>query len=251
MQERTSRNALITGGSRGLGLALAVELVRRGWSVIVDARGEVALGAAYRRLTRVSEASGRGGRITAVAGDVLDPEHRKALAEAALGEGGLDAVVLNAGTLGPSPRPRLLEYPPAALAEVFAVNVTAPLAVLQAVRTGLRPGARVVTVTSDAGREPYPGWGGYGASKAAMDHLTAILAVENPEWRVYCVDPGDMRTRMHREAYPDEDISDRPLPEASVPGLVALLEGDHPGGRYEARKVPPGAAAPVPAEAQP
>ena len=149
--------------------------------------------------------------------------------------GGLDALVNNASILGPSPQPALLDYPLETLEEVYRANTLAPLALIQAVRHELKPGARILNVTSDAAVEPYEGWGGYGSSKAALEQLSNILAAENPHLRVYRVDPGDMRTRMHQEAFPDEDISDRPLPEESVPGLLELLTGDLPSGRYEAR----------------
>jgi NAD(P)-dependent dehydrogenase (short-subunit alcohol dehydrogenase family) len=131
----------------------------------------------------------------------------------------------------------LLAYPLETLESVFRVNVIAPLGVLQAVQGQLKPAARILNITSDAGVQAYSGWGGYGSSKAALEQLSAILAAENRSWRVYWVDPGDMRTQMHQEAFPGEDISDRPLPEESVPGLVALLEGDMPSGRYAAREV--------------
>jgi NAD(P)-dependent dehydrogenase (short-subunit alcohol dehydrogenase family) len=147
-------------------------------------------------------------------------------------------VVNNASILGPSPQPSLLDYPLDVLQQVYQVNVIAPLALLQAVRTELRPEARILNITSDAGVEAYPGWGGYGSSKAALEQLSAILAAENPHWRVYWVDPGDMRTQMQQEAFPGEDISDRPLPEESVPGLIELLEGDYPSGRYRAKELP-------------
>jgi NAD(P)-dependent dehydrogenase (short-subunit alcohol dehydrogenase family) len=167
----------------------------------------------------------------------MDPEHRRALAGAAREAGGLDALVNNASVLGPSPQPALLDYPLGILEQVYRTNVFAPLALIQALQEELRPGARIVNVTSDAAVEPYEGWGGYGSTKAALEQLSAILAAENPDLRVYRVDPGDMRTRMHQEAFPDEDISDRPLPEESVPGLVELLTGDLPSGRYAARDV--------------
>jgi NAD(P)-dependent dehydrogenase (short-subunit alcohol dehydrogenase family) len=166
---------------------------------------------------------------------VSDPAHRAALAAAARELGGLDALVNNASTLGPSPRPELLDLPPDAFAQLLSVNVIAPLALAQAMRPELRPGARILNITSDAAVEAYAGWGGYGASKAALEQLSSVLAAERPDWRVYSVDPGDMNTRMQQEAFPGEDVSDRPPPEASAPGLVALLTEDHPSGRYAAR----------------
>ena len=228
MTEHSSRTALITGASRGLGLALARRLAKDGWTLIIDARGAEALEAVRAELAELS-------RIIAIPGDVTDEEHRRALAEAAREAGGLNALVNNASILGPSPQPPLLDYPLDVLEEVYRANTFAPLALIQAVRRELKPEARIVNITSDAGVEPYPGWGGYGPSKAALEHLSAILAAENPSLRVYWVDPGDMRTQMHQEAFPGEDISDRPLPEESVPGLIELLEGDLPSGRYEAR----------------
>jgi NAD(P)-dependent dehydrogenase (short-subunit alcohol dehydrogenase family) len=230
MTTNNRKTALITGASRGLGLALARTLAEQGWQLIIDARGEGALNDAYRELSALTE-------VTAVVGDVNDKSHRRALAAAARALGGLDAVVNNASILGPSPQPELLDYPLATLTEVFQANVVAPLGIIQAVRSALKSGARIVNLTSDAGVEAYEGWGGYGASKAALEHLSAILAAENPGWGIYWVDPGDMRTQMQQEAFPGEDISDRPLPEVSVPGLVALLEGNWPSGRYAARDV--------------
>jgi NAD(P)-dependent dehydrogenase (short-subunit alcohol dehydrogenase family) len=225
-----SQTALITGASRGLGLALARALARRGWTLILDARGAEARAAARAELAQHT-------RVTALAGDVRDPAHRRTLAAAVRDAGGLDALVNNASVLGPSPQPQLLDYPLDVLEQVYQANVFAPLALLQAVRDLLKPGARVLNVTSDAGVEAYAGWGGYGASKAALEQLSKVLAAERPDWRVYWVDPGDMRTQMHQEAYPGEDISDRPLPETSVPGLLALLEGELPSGRYAARQL--------------
>jgi NAD(P)-dependent dehydrogenase (short-subunit alcohol dehydrogenase family) len=222
------KTALITGASRGLGLALARRLAREDWTLIIDARGAEALEATRAELAQLT-------RVIAIPGDVTDEEHRRALAGAAHEAGGLDALVNNASVLGPSPQPTLLDYPIEVLEEVYRANTIAPLALIQSVRNELKPGARILNITSDAAVEPYEGWGGYGSSKAALEQLSAILAAENPSLRVYRVDPGDIRTRMQEEAFPGEDISDRPLPEESVPGLLELLEGDLPSGRYEAR----------------
>ena len=162
-----------------------------------------------------------------------------ALEQAAASLGGLDAIIHNASQLGPSPQPELLDYPLDALEQVYRVNVFAPLTLTQALRTQIRDGAAIIFVTSDAAVEAYEGWGGYGSSKAALEQLSAVLAAENPAWKVYTADPGDMRTQMHQEAFPGEDISDRPLPETSVPGFMLLLEGSLPSGRYQARELVP------------
>ncbi len=226
----TNRTALITGASRGLGLALARQLARGKWTLIIDARGAKALEVAHAELANLTD-------VIAIAGDVTDEAHRRTLASAAHRIGGLDALVNNASFLGPSPQPNLLDYPLDVLERVYRTNVIAPLALIQAVRHELKPGAYVINITSDAGVEAYPGWGGYGSSKAALEQLSNILAAENPDLRVYWVDPGDMRTQMHQEAFPGEDISDRPLPEESVPGLLELLTGKYVSGRYAARKL--------------
>ncbi len=226
----STQTALITGASRGLGLALARELVQQNWRLIINARGADALEDAREELSKWTD-------VIAIAGDVTDPEHRKALTHAANELGGLDALINNASILGPSPQPELLNYPLDILTDVYRANVIAPLGVLQALQHTLKLDARVINITSDAAREAYPGWGGYGSSKAALEQLSNVLAAERPDWRIYWVDPGDMRTQMHREAFPFEDISDRPLPETSVPGFIELLKSNSPSGRYAAREL--------------
>lgn len=168
---------------------------------------------------------------------IQDEAHRLALIEAARAAGGLNALVNNASILGPSPQPQLLDYPLQVLEQVYRVNVFAPLRLIQLALPVLRADARVINVTSDAAIQGYPGWGGYGSSKAALEQLSNVFAAEHPELRVYWVDPGDMNTQMHQEAFPGEDISDRPLPETSVPGLLHLLEDTLPSGRYMAREL--------------
>jgi NAD(P)-dependent dehydrogenase (short-subunit alcohol dehydrogenase family) len=222
------RTAIVTGASRGLGLALARALAERGWRLAIDARGGDALEAAREELAGLTD-------VVAVTGDVGDDAHRYELVAAA-GDP-IDVVVNNASLLGPSPLPQVADLAPAALEDILRANVVGPLGVIQLALPHMREGGRIVNVTSDAAVEPYEGWGGYGSSKAALEHLTRILAAERPDLRVYSVDPGDMRTRMHQDAFPGEDISDRPPPEASVPGLLALIEGELPSGRYAARQL--------------
>jgi NAD(P)-dependent dehydrogenase (short-subunit alcohol dehydrogenase family) len=228
------RNALVTGASRGLGLALARALAERGWSLVVDARGAEALEAARRELASYTQ-------VAAIAGDVADSGHRRALVDAV--DGPLDLLVNNASMLGASPLPALADYPVDVLERVFRVNVAAPLALIQQALPVVAPGARVINVSSDAAVEAYEGWGGYGAAKAALDQLTNVLAAERHDLHVYAVDPGDMNTQMQQDAYPGEDVSDRPPPEESIPGLLTLIEGELPSGRYAAREL----ALPVPA----
>jgi NAD(P)-dependent dehydrogenase (short-subunit alcohol dehydrogenase family) len=216
---------IVTGASRGLGLAVARALVGREWNLVVDARGARALEQAVSGLEGV----------LAIAGDVTDAVHRRALIDAAGNR--IDLIVNNAGVLGPSPQPRLTAYPLQELTRVYDVNVVAPLALVQEALPRLTPRAAILNITSDAAVEAYVGWGGYGSSKAALDQLTAILAAEEPQLRVYSVDPGDMRTQTYQDAFPGEDISDLPLPEASVPGLLALIHGTLPSGRYQAREL--------------
>jgi NAD(P)-dependent dehydrogenase (short-subunit alcohol dehydrogenase family) len=222
--------AIITGASRGLGLALARALAERGWRLILDARGSGDLQRAAADLAAIAD-------TTAIPGDVSDDWHREALVDAAGDQ--LDLLVNNASILGPSPQPELADYPLAALERVYAVNVLAPLALIQVALPVMGERACVLNITSDAAVEPYAGWGGYGSSKAALEQLTAILAAERPGLRVYAVDPGDMRTRMHQQAFPGEDISDRPLPDESVPGLLELIGSGLPSGRYQARALTP------------
>ena len=217
------RRGIVTGASRGLGLALTRALAERGWQLAVDARDGAAL---ERALTGMDG-------VVAVAGDVADPEHRSRLVEAAGGP--IDLLVNNASVLGATPLPPLADYPLEELRRVYELNVLAPLALVQLALPRLAAGARIVSITSDAAVEAYPGWGGYGSSKAALAQLTAVLGAEQPGFRAYAVDPGDMRTQMHQEAFPGEDISDRPLPEESVPGLLSLIEGDAPSGLYRTR----------------
>jgi NAD(P)-dependent dehydrogenase (short-subunit alcohol dehydrogenase family) len=231
--------ALVTGGSQGLGLALVEGLAGRGWSVVTDARRAEILDTALRQVDARDS-----GRAIGVPGDVTDPAHREDLVRAARDIGRIDLIVNNASTLGESPLPRLDAIEPETMRDVFETNVIAPMALVRSALEHLAPNATIVDITSDAGVEPYEGWGGYGSSKAALEHAGAVLAVEHPELRVLTVDPGDMRTQMHQRAFPGEDISDRPEPHESVPGLLALIEGDAPSGRYETRNVVAAASRP-------
>jgi len=229
MRPRSHSVGLITGASRGLGLALARALAAKGWDLVIDARRVAALAGAGRELAA-------GSTVRPLPGDVAEEPHRVALIEAAREMGGLDLLVNNASFLGPSPQPALADYPIDVLERVYQVNVLAPLRLIQLALPILRStGGKIVNVTSDAAIEGYEGWGGYGSSKAALEQLSNVIAAERPALRVYWVDPGDMNTQMQQEAFPGEDVSDRPPPDASVPGFLKLVEGDLPSGRYRAR----------------
>lgn len=218
--------AIITGGSRGFGLAVARVLVGEEWDVVVDGRRGDALAAAT---------AGIGPRAHPVIGDVGDPLHRRSLLEQAQRLGDLRLLVNNAGALGPSPLPRLCDLAPDALLELFGVNVVVPLALTQLVLPDLvRSGGAVLNVTSDAAVEAYPGWGAYGASKAALEQISRVLSVEEPDVKVWWLDPGDMRTQMHQDAFPGEDIADRPAPEDVAPAVARLLRLSPPSGRIRA-----------------
>ncbi len=222
--------ALITGASRGLGRAIGTGLARRGWNIVADARTGRDLEAAAREF----EAAGSALVATRV-GDVADAAHRNDLRDLVGSFDGLDLLVNNASILGPSPLVPLAEHPLDSLEQVYAVNTFAPLALVQLLLGPLRRSdGRVLNLSSDAAVESYAGWGGYGSAKAALDHLSGVLAVELPDLRIYAVDPGDMATDLHQAAFPGEDISDRPAPETVVPALLRLVEGDLPSGRYRA-----------------
>jgi NAD(P)-dependent dehydrogenase (short-subunit alcohol dehydrogenase family) len=218
-------HALITGASAGLGRALAVELAKQGWTLTIDARHAEALARVADELSALTQ-------VHAVPGDVSDPAHRAALVATAGENGPVDLLVNNASNLGGSPLPRLRDLQAAAYERVWRVNVLAPHQLIQALLPRLRPGAVIVNISSDAGAEHYEGWGGYGSSKAALDHLTATWAVEEPGFTWYSIDPGDMRTAMHQAAYPGEDITDRPEPETVAPRLVEIVTSGRPSGRY-------------------
>ena len=225
--EHISPVAIVTGGSRGFGRAIVAALLDRGWTVVADARRADDLEATAAELASP--------RLITIAGDVTEPAHRAALAVAAMDAGPLRLLVNNASRLGPSPQPRLADYLAADLRAVYTTNVFAPLALIQASLPALTAnGGVIVNITSDAAVEPYEGWGGYGSSKAALDHLSAVMAAENPDIGVYAFDPGDMRTEMHQAAFPGEDISDRTEPESVVPALLRLLDSRPAPGRYRA-----------------
>jgi NAD(P)-dependent dehydrogenase (short-subunit alcohol dehydrogenase family) len=224
--------ALVTGASRGLGRALAAGLAREGYDLILDARNAADLDAAARDI--------RGAAVTAIAGDITDPLHRAELLRAAQAAGRLDLLVNNAGTLGTSPLPALADYPVDELRAAFEVNVVAPIALTQLLLPLLRAsGGAVLNITSDAAVEAYAGWGGYGAAKAALEQASNVLAAEELAVRVWWADPGDLRTDMHQQAFPGEDISDRPWPQTVVPAFTRLIAERLPSGRYRAAHLMP------------
>jgi NAD(P)-dependent dehydrogenase (short-subunit alcohol dehydrogenase family) len=249
------RTAIVTGASRGLGLALAHHLAATGWNLVVDARGATALAAAADQLEAAARRAGadrpsaddRPAAVVALPGDIADPRHVAALVAAAAELGGPDLLVNSAGTLGPSPLPRLADVDPADLAATLATNVVAPLGLIQAALPALRDRhAVIVDVTSDAAVEGYEGWGAYGASKAAFEQLSRVLAAEEPDVAVYWVDPGDMNTQMHQDAFPGEDISDRADPADRAPVIARLVDDRPPSGRYRVDDLLSGAARVVP-----
>jgi NAD(P)-dependent dehydrogenase (short-subunit alcohol dehydrogenase family) len=226
--------ALITGASQGLGLEIARAYARRGMGLILTARGRERLERAARQLSSVTD-------VVAVAGDVADPAHARSLVEAGLERfGRIDVLINNASELGVSPMPELQQLRTADFERILQVNLVAPLGLIQLVLPGMqaRGDGLIVNVTSDAAVQPYPTWGGYGASKAGFEHLSRVLAAEldGSGVRVYVVDPGDMNTAMHRAAEPGVDLSHLPGPEVVAPAFVRLLEETRPFGRFEAKE---------------
>ncbi len=234
--------AIVTGASRGLGEAISTGLASTGWSLVIDGRDAGTLAATEDRLALIMA----GDTLRAVPGDITDPDHRSDLVDAAAALGGLDLLINNAGTLGASPLPAVADYPLDELRAALEVNVVAQLGLIQAALPLLlaSPRPRLINVTSDAAVEPYEGWSGYGAGKAALEHLGAVLAVERPALTVWSVDPGDLRTAMHQAAFPGEDISDRPEPATVVPAFLDLIVSDRPSGRYRANDLAPSEPAP-------
>ena len=228
----TNKTALITGASKGLGLALAIALAKEGWDLIINARNAALLRKAQLTL-------GQWTKVEAISGDVRDEIHLLQFPEVLeRNNWRLDLIVNNASTLGASPQPNLLDLPVEALHSIFHTNTIAPISLLQKMRPFLADQATIINISSDASVNAYETWGGYGASKAAVDHWSAILAKENPQWKIHAVDPGDMRTDMHQAAFPGEDLSNLPLPDAfAVPGIMDLIKNPRPSGRYVAEEL--------------
>ncbi|NRB51091.1 MAG: SDR family oxidoreductase [Saprospiraceae bacterium] len=226
MHTTKQRTALITGASRGLGFALAEALAQKGWHLLINGRNAQKLLAAQRILQQYTT-------VEAISGDLMDEIHLIQFPERLEQLPPLELIVNNASTLGASPQPQLLDYAIENIHHIFHTNVIAPLSLLQKVRPFLSANAQIINISSDAAVQAYAGWGGYGASKAALDHLSAILAEENPDWKVYALDPGDIRTQMHQEAFPGQDLSDLPLPaDRAVPALLRLIQHPWRSGRY-------------------
>ncbi len=225
-----NKTAIITGASRGLGFALATAFAKKNWNLIINGRNAEALLKAKNKLEQWTT-------VEAISGDIIDEIHLLQFKERIKKFNGVDLIINNASTIGISPQPNLLEYPIEVIHTIFHTNVIAPLSLIQKLKDDFNSGATIINISSDAAVNAYKKWGGYSASKAALDHMTLILAKENPTLNIYTVDPGDMRTQMHQEAFPGEDISDRPLPEESVPGFLSLIFGQYKSGRYEAKKI--------------
>ena len=223
-------HALITGASLGLGRALAFELARRGWNMTIDARHAEQLASTSWALSELTT-------VRAIPGDVADPAHREQLVAAVVAEGRLDLLINNASDLGGSPLPLLRDLEPEAYDQLLRTNVIAPQQLIRSLLPLLHPQSVIINISSDAGVEHYETWGGYGSSKAALDHQTLTWAAEEPNFRWYSLDPGDMRTAMQQAAFPGEDISDRPEPEAVAPVVVALIGSHLPSGRYRAAEL--------------
>ena len=234
----TSSVAVVTGASRGLGRALAGALAAAGYTLIMDARDGQALEASAATIRARHDLPLRS--VRPLPGDIADAAHRADLAAAAADLGGASLLINNAGTLGASPLPALADYPLGDLRASLEINVIAPIALTQLLLPDLRRrGGAVLSITSDAAIEAYAGWGGYGAAKAALEQACHVLAAEEPAVRVWWVDPGDLRTQMHQQAFPGEDISDRPLPEAVAPAILRLVQERLPSGRYRAADLRP------------
>lgn len=226
------KTALITGASKGFGRALAEALAINGWQLIINARNAKTLLATQRHLEQWTT-------VAAISGDVRDEIHLLQFAEKleAL-NWKLDLIINNASTIGVSPQPALLDYDVDTLHQIFHTNVLAPISLLQKVQPFMNSTATIINLSSDAAANAYENWGGYGASKAALDHLSRTLTVEQPNWNIYAFDPGDMRTDMHQAAFPTENIEDRPMPSTvAVPAVLELISGNYPSGRYEAGKL--------------
>lgn len=231
MNATKNKTALITGASRGLGLAMATALAKRGWNLIISARNASELLKVQNKLSAIT-------KVDAISGDVIDEIHLLQFPDRIAKFGGLDLVINNASTIGASPQPALLDYQIETIHKIFHTNVIAPLSLLQKVKNQFNENPIIINVSSDAAVQAYEGWGGYGSSKAALDHISAILAKENPSWKIYAVDPGDMHTKMHQDAFPGEDISDRPKPQdIAVPAILKLIESNPPSGRYAANSI--------------